>query len=138
MKLFLDSGPLIAKFNQKDPYYDSTKVIFDQIQSKELDVTRILTSNLVIGEVLTHILYATHNLEYCRKILNLVGHSKYLEIVYIDQNLDNSTRAYFLKYFDQELSFVDCSNSIIMQEYNIDSIFTFDGSFQKLGFVCLP
>src|SRR5271157_4644507 len=138
MKLFLDSGPLIAKFNQKDPYYTSTKAIFDQIQSREIDVARIITSNLVIGEALTHVLYATHNIDYCRKILNLVEHSKYLEIVYVDQTLDSATRAYFLKYFDQELSFVDCSNAIVMQEYNIDSIFTFDGSFQKLGFPCLP
>ena len=138
MRLFIDSGPLIAKYNKKDPYYAQVKSVFDQIQAKEIEIARMFTSNLVIGETLTHILYATHDLEYCQKILNLVGQTRYLDIIFINRELDASARATFLKYFDQSLSFVDCSNISIMKEYNIGSIFTIDSNFKNLGFACLP
>ncbi len=137
MKLFLDSGPLIAKFNQKDPYYTATKHIFDQIQTQEIDVSGFFTSNLVIAETLTHVIYSTQNLDYCRKILNLVENSKYIEVIYINKTLDAASRAVFLKYFDHELSFVDCANIVIMNELRIELIFTFDEHFQKLGFTWL-
>jgi len=129
---------LIAKYNKKDPYYTRVKSVFDQIQAKEIEITRMFTSNLVIGETLTHILYATHNLEYCQKILNMVGQSRYLDIIFIDRELDASACAAFLKYFDQSLSFVDCSNITVMKEYKIGSIFTIDSKFKDLGFSCLP
>lgn len=138
LRLFIDSGPLIAKFNKKDPYYAEVKSVFDQIQAKEIEITRMFTSNLVIGETLTHILYATHNLAYCQKILNLVEQTRYLDTIFIDKEMDASARTTFLKYFDQGLSFVDCSNISIMKEYKINSIFSIDATFKNLGFACLP
>jgi len=138
LRLFIDSGPLIAKYNKKDPYYQQVKSIFDQIQVKQIDITRIYTSNLVIGETLTHVLYATHNLEYCQKILNLVVQSRYIETIYVDREIDAESRKMFLKYYDQGLSYVDCSNISIIKDYKIDAIFTIDAIFKNLGFTCLP
>ena len=138
LRLFIDSGPLIAKYNRKDPYYHQVKLVFDKIQAKEIDITRIYTSNLVIGETLTHVLYATHDLEYCQKILNLVVQSRYIETIYVDREMDAEIRTTFLKYFDQGLSYVDCSNIAIMKEHKIDAIFTIDATFKNLGFTCLP
>jgi predicted nucleic acid-binding protein len=114
------------------------KSVFDQIQTKQIEITRIYTSNLVIGESLTHVLYATHNLEYCQKILNLVVQTRYMDTIFIDRDMDASARTTFLKYFDQGLSFVDCSIISIMKEYKIDAIFTIDATFKNLGYTCLP
>jgi predicted nucleic acid-binding protein len=138
LRLFIDSGPLIAKYNKKDPYYAQIKSVFDKIQAKEIEITRIFTSNLVIGEALTHILYATHSLEYCQKVLNLVEQTRYLDTIFIDREMDAAARTTFLKYFDQDLSFVDCTNISLMKEYKIGTIFTIDSTFKNLGFACLP
>ena len=43
-----------------------------------------------------------------------------------------------LKYADQKISFTDCLSFIVMQQKNIQKVFTFDKHFEYAGFRIIP
>ena len=56
MKLFIDSGPLIARINEKDPNHKLIISILNDIKDQKYEFTRIFTSNYIIDELsLIHI-----------------------------------------------------------------------------------
>lgn len=63
--------------------------------------------------------------------------SAYVEIVYIDSEIDTQAWNLLEERLDKEWSLVDCSSMIIMQQRNITEVLTTDHHFIQAGFTTL-
>ena len=59
-------------------------------------------------------------------------------MLWVTESVQNEAISLFRKYTDQLLSITDCTSAILMNDYNIDPIFTFDGDFEVFGFETIP
>jgi uncharacterized protein len=137
-KLFIDSGPIIARVNDKDPDHESVKEVLQNIKDKQLDYGFLYTSNYIIDEAVTHVLYSTKRHDMAIKVLDLVESSGIIRVLWIDPNLETRARAIFRKHDDQDFSFTDCTSFAVMEQNEITDAFTFDGHFKTMNFNVIP
>jgi len=71
-------------------------------------------------------------------MLDLIPNTQHITILWVTESVQNEAIYIFRKYTDQLLSITDCTSAILMNDYNIDSIFTFDGDFEVFGFETIP
>ncbi|MHA1266542.1 MAG: type II toxin-antitoxin system VapC family toxin [Candidatus Helarchaeota archaeon] len=138
MKLFIDSGPIIARINKKDPNHERILTILTDLKNRKYTITRIFTSNYIIDESVTHVLYDTNRHDMAIKVLDLVESSKILEVLWITPEIEIEARKIFRQYKDQNYSFTDCTSFALMKKFNISSVLTFDKHFKVMKFNIFP
>lgn len=138
MKLFIDTGPFAARVNEKDPYYEVTMKILQRIKNRELAFTRLYTSNYVIDEAVTHVLYDTGRHDLAVKVLDLIEKSRVIEVLWVIPEIEEKAREVFRKYKDQMFSLTDCTSFVLMETHGVNTAFTFDSNFKKYGFNVIP
>lgn len=132
MNLFVDSAAHLALVCPDDQFHAPAKEFM-----RGLDESKLFTSRFVLGEVLTRGVRdvgAPVITEYVRRVLSLAS---YRVVPALEAIFDESMDA-LAKYEDQGLSFVDCTNVVIMRNSRIRTIFTFDRAFRRLGFEVVP
>jgi len=140
-KLFLDSGPLIARINSMDP---NNAIVMKALQSIKVRIpgrpaySGLATSNYIIDESVTHVLYDTGRHEMAVKVLELIESSNLIQVLWIDEKIEHRAREIFRKYYDQTFSFTDCTSFALMEREEIDTAFTFDQHFRILNFTIIP
>lgn len=96
----------------------------------------LVTSDLVLGETLA-VLQRRVGKKISEKAGDFLLNSTLVEVVSLDQGL--LRQAFFL--FEKSpagMSFVDCSNKVVMDTLGLKGIFCFDQDFKKLGLKVLP
>lgn len=63
--------------------------------------------------------------EEAKKFLDFIFSSD-VHILYMNEYLTAKSVIEFMKYSKKHISFIDCSNLILMEEYGLDTIFSFD------------
>ncbi len=58
---------------------------------------------------------------------------KMAEEIFISQEMHEKARKLFFKITSKNISFIDCSSAIAMEQAKIDAVFTFDKHFKSLG-----
>jgi len=86
----------------------------------------------------THILYRRKRHDHALRMLDLITNSQYITMLWVTESVQSEAISLFRKYTDQLLSITDCTSAILMTDYNIGAIFTFDGDFEVLGFETIP
>ncbi len=71
-------------------------------------------------------------------MLDLITNSRYITMIWVTDDAQNRAISLFRKYTDQILSMTDCTSAVLMNDYEIDTIFTFDSDFRVLGFKTIP
>ncbi len=138
-KLFLDSGPIIARVNDKDPDHELVQKQLRGIKDKRLDFGFLYTTNYIIDEAVTHVLYSTRRHDMAVKVLDLVESSSIIHVLWIDQDIEKRARAIFRKYADQRFSLTDCTSFATMEQNEITHAFTFDEQhFKTMNFSVIP
>jgi len=99
---------------------------------------RLYTSNYVLDESVTHILYRRKRHDHALRMLDLITNSRYITMLWVTDDAQNRAIFLFRKYTDQILSMTDCTSAVLMNDYGIDTIFTFDSDFKALGFKTIP
>jgi predicted nucleic acid-binding protein len=56
----------------------------------------------------------------------------------VTEDVQNRAIFLFRKYTDKILSITDCTSAVLMNDYRIDTIFTFDSDFKVLGLKTIP
>ena len=138
MKLFLDTGAFVARLDKKDAHNKKAVATFEAIMSGELKYQRLYTSNYILNEAVTHVLYRTKIHQNAVKILDLITASKYIEMLWVTEEIQSEAIELFRKYNDQLISITDCTSAVLMEKNGIDSIFTFDTDFEILNFRVIP
>jgi len=138
LKLFIDASAFIARLDKKDVHPDAAIEVFSAIVRGAYRYNRLYTSNYVLDESVTHMLYRRKRHDHARRMLDLITNSQYITMLWVTESVQSEAISLFRKYTDQLLSITDCTSAILMNDYNIDSIFTFDGDFEVLGFETIP
>ena len=76
--------------------------------------------------------------DHALQMLDLIVDSRYITMLWVTNDVQNRAIFLFRKYTDQILSMTDCTSAVLMDNYGIDTIFTFDSDFKTLGFKTIP
>lgn len=71
-------------------------------------------------------------------MLDLITNLRYITMLRVTDDAQNKAIFLFEKYTDHILSITDCTSAVMMNNYSIDTIFTFDSGFKALGFKAIP
>lgn len=97
----------------------------------------VITTNAVFSETLTLIRYRIGHkaaLTFGQKLKE----SSSVKIVTVTLADEEQAWDVFVKYCDQDFSFVDCCSFAVMQRMKIDTVFTFDHHFKVMKFNVAP
>ena len=94
------------------------------------------TSNLIIAETYTRLLYKTH-FRAAQQFLETIAIID-IDITYSDNELEQSAKYYLTKYANLKISYTDAVSFAMMTKKNILSAFSFDKHFEIVGFLMKP
>lgn len=130
MKIFADSSALFAFFVEQDLFHQEA---VDFISKHH----EIITSSVVLHE-LDAIIAKRISRITAQKIGSVFFSKGIIELVV--PTLDEEYKSFdmYEKSNIGKISWVDCSNAIIMRGLGLREIFAFDSDFEKLGLKVLP
>jgi uncharacterized protein len=132
-KLFIDTSAFFAIINAHDLYHGIALKFF----KNEINNFKVFSSDFVISETLTLIkrkMGSSIAIGWGEKILQ----SNFLKILYSNENIFLDSWKTFIKYKDQDFSFIDCTSFVYMKENEIRQCFCFDMHFSIYGYDSLP
>ena len=137
MKLFVDTGPLVARILRSDSKHRESVETFRRISERSLPYRLLYTSDFVVDETLTRLLYeAGHSA--AREGLRLIRGSAVLRVVHVTEEDERAADKAFASYSDHRISYTDCTSKAIMDREGIETAFTFDRDFETMGFARVP
>lgn len=137
MKLFIDTGPLVARTYRPDPRHRESVDVFRRISDRTLPYRLLFTSNYVVDETLTRLLYEAGHPAAVQGLRLLRG-STALRIVRVTEEDERRADEVFLRYADQRISYTDCTSEAVMERLGIDTVFSFDRDFETMGLSRIP
>lgn len=135
--LFVDTGAFYARADDDDIHHETATRVFDTIRSGELPYRPLYTSQAVISELATLLLYKLGH-EDAVRTLTAIRESESFTIVPVSRDAFETTAVRFAEYDDQQISFVDQATGVLADERNVDHVFAFDSDFRTLGFTLVP
>ncbi|MDP6155166.1 MAG: PIN domain-containing protein [Candidatus Thermoplasmatota archaeon] len=133
--IFIDTSAWVALNEKKDIHHKKARSFIEKNKNGELNFGPIHTSELVLQETYTFLLY---NYNY-RAAMDIMGRILQSNVIIHPFNSLN-----FLNIWENieerktKLSFVDWSIVTYMKKYGINYIFTFDSDFSKIGYEKVP
>ena len=125
-KILLDSSFIIAIFRKNDPLHQRA------IENREVLQNECYVSNGIISEVMTILAQKTKDITLVRLAYNYMK-DNFTIINESDINMYNdNVFAIFEKYNKNKfkLGFIDCSEVVIYEYYNLDYVASFDEEFK--------
>lgn len=129
MTVFVDSSALIALWNKDDSAHE---LAISKASKLQLEENSLIVSNIVVGEVLT-VLSMKLGINRANKFWEYVANNK-LKVVFVDEDIFDKAWDIFEKRTSKNLSFFDCTSFVVINEFNIDKVFSFDSDFKKHEF----
>ena len=132
-KLFIDTSAFFAIINARDLNHDIALKFF----KNDINNFKVFSSDFVISETLTLIRRKMGSLiafSWGEKIIQ----SNFIKILYSGENIFLDSWQTFIKYEDQDFSFIDCTSFLHMKENKIRCCFCFDTHFSIYGYDSLP
>ena len=132
-KLFIDTSAFFAIINARDLNHDAALKFF----KNDINNFKVFSSDFIISETLTLIrrkMGSSIAFSWGEKIIQ----SNFIKILYSDENIFLDSWQTFIKYEDQDFSFIDCTSFLLMRENKIRYCFCFDMHFSVYGYNSLP
>lgn len=132
MKIFIDTSAIIALYSLHDQSHKEAEAVVKNLAMPNVE---IFTTDYVIDEVYTGLI-SNPKAGY-RAVLRF---DKRVEeeiwtVIYVDKRVFQQARKVFKQYNqDKTWSFTDCTSYVVMKDYGIRRIFTFDEDFAQMGF----
>ena len=126
--VFVDTGPLLARYLTQDARHSGAAVRWSQLKGSTL-----VTSNHVLDETFT-LLGRRAGYSFAADRAEQIFTSKAIEIVYSSREDEVEALRFFRKYADQRVSFTDCVSFALMRRHRVRTAFTFDSHFALVGF----
>ncbi len=131
--IFVDTWAWVALADQSDQYHQAAK---DQNQKLLKTRRRRLTSDWVLGEVINYLYSAAPAVEaqeYITGILNAADAGT-VQLVHVSPSQFHRAWGMRQKYHDKpDISFVDFTSMVVMQDLGIAEIFSGDAHFEHVG-----
>ena len=134
MRIFADTSFFIAFYDGSDQYHQESVSISKKLSSSNPE---IVTSDYIYDESITYLLLTHPYYGYLRAQkfdIDIIG-SKKFNFVFVNDYIFHEARDLFKKYNkDKKWSFTDCTSFVLMDDYNISEVLTFDKNFRQKGF----
>ena len=126
-RVFIDTNIFVALRDKNDSNHKRAVQILERLIKADVI---FFTSSDVIGETLTVIsrkLGKTQAVKFLKEVEGMARE------IFVDENLHRISRNFFTEVRSKTISFVDCSNVVVMKNSKIKTIFSFDEDFKKMG-----
>ena len=136
MSVFIDAGIFIAYINKKDNHHSRAADLIDDIMENKHGAA--FTSNEVLDEVVTFLLYKTGDIRNSTRVRDMIlGNmekdiSQFMNLLFVDQEMLDMAWKIFVKYANKKLSFTDCTTIELMNSKDIEYLASFDGGFDGI------
>jgi predicted nucleic acid-binding protein len=134
MNLFADTSGWIALFDKSDKYHRPAAQMLQSLKGQNLF---FLTSDYILDETLTHLLY-TSGRQVAISFGRWIVTSSYVEITRVNEEIWTAAWKMFQAFHDKEWAFTDCTSFVLMQRRYLWQAFTFDHHFAQAGFQLWP
>jgi hypothetical protein len=135
--VFVDSSALKADYDSGDDYHAKAKNLMGKIAARETEVTSFVTTDYVLDEAVTLTRFA-HSHTKAVQLAEATLSSKFVRLVYCDEELFSEGMKVFKQHSDKEWSLTDCVSFATMKRYGVKTAFTFDAHFKQAGFATVP
>lgn len=136
-KIFVDTSAWISYFGSDQPKHVNIKSLIRQCFK---DGTVICTSNDVIDETVTRLIYDT-NIKIAKEFINLIRNSvktNTLVQLWVDEQIQAEAFEIVEKFSEHKLSLTDATTIVLMNRFNIDNVISLDSDFTKVGIKTMP
>ena len=137
MLVFVDSSALKANYDSGDDNHAKADGLMRKIAARETEVTSFVTTDYVLDEAVTLTRFA-HSHGKAVELAEATLFSKFVKLVYCDQELFSEGMKVFKHHSDKEWSLTDCVSFATMMKYGVKTAFTFDAHFKQAGFAPVP
>ena len=137
MKLFVDTGPLVARVYRPDAHHRASIDVFRRLSAGDLPYRLLYPSNFVVDEVLTRLLYEGGHAGALQG-LRLLRDSTVLRILHVTEEDEREADRVFSRFSDQRISYTDCTSKVLMDRHGIATAFSFDRDFEIMGCSRIP
>jgi len=134
--IFVDSGAWYALKDPDDQYHKDALSFYEELKKGKYGT--LITTDYVIDEAST-LLMARKGINLATTLLDEILHSKKsIHLVWMNQELFNTTVSIFKASGDKGWSFTDCTSFEVMHRMEINEAFAFDWYFTEAGFNRFP
>ena len=132
MKIIIDTNIFISLQIFQDINHKKATTLFKEYQNLR---AQFYTNTFVIDETLTRLVYDLSYIEANKFYKKIIEAHKSNEIYILETNKIDINNAWkrLAKLQDHKLSLTDGTIIEHLEQYNLDSIFTFDSHFQQVG-----
>ncbi len=131
MKIFIDTCAFIALIDSDDDYHG---LAFDLFSKASKDNADFLTSNYVMLETI-FLLQRAIGLPAVKDFKKLM--LPIVRIIWIDEKIHRESLNNLIAAEKKKISLTDYSSFYILDNYNIDKVFTFDNHFKEKNYKIL-
>jgi len=128
MKILIDSSYFCGLKNPKDGFHKNALYVAEVIEECKYE---IVISNYIFLETITVLSQRLDKPEAVRFGKNLKSQPN-ITVCHFTPKLDLKTWQLFQQIENKNVSYVDCSNIILMKEEKISKLATFDKDFKKI------
>lgn len=121
-KVFVDANYFIALFNETDSLHQKAKEIGAVLDRNKQS---LIISNFIFLEIVT-VVSLRRGKETARVVGSSLLEAPHIEMIHVGSALHQRSWKLFEKVEQKNISFVDCSTAILMEDENIHTLLTFD------------
>ncbi len=137
MRLFIDSSAFIARAIVKDANHSAAVNTFQRISQGVLPYRRHYTSNYVVDETVTFLLYERGS-HVAIETLHRIRTSATLRVLHVSEEVEAQADEVFARLAPSRVSYTDCTTKVLMEREAIDTAFSFDRDIEVLGLGRIP
>lgn len=126
-QVFIDTSYIIALINEKDNYHKQAIALADIYDSACLVISEPIL--LETGNALSR----NYKEEACQVIDDFLM-AENVNLISLTPDLFQKGFALYKQYQDKDWGLVDCISFVIMRDYQITNVLTFDRHFAQAGF----
>jgi len=134
LRLFIDTGPFMARHNKRDKQHSSAVESFDKIRDGETAYRKLYTSDYVLDEAVTGCRQRTRNHGLSVELGTLILSSESLLRLRVDEDTLLEAWELFKSRREIALSLTDCTSAILARKNGITDVYSYDGDFEAIGF----
>lgn len=126
---FADTGFWFGLHVRADRRHEPARALWSQ------DDSRIITSNLVLGETwtLARVRGVAHSA--AMRLIDSIHASARVTVVRVDDPVEREAWDWLRDHDERRYSFVDATSFAVMRRRRLHEVLTFDGDFTAAGFV---
>ena len=132
-QIYLDTSGVYSLLAKQDVNNKKTVAILKKCR---IDKVTFVISDYIIDELFT-LLSAKGLRHLCEDVSKLLNQTKVVKIEFVNEEIFNNAKDYFLKHKDKKYSFTDCVSFIQMKSLNLIEVLSSDKHFDQAGFKAL-